>query len=102
MNQDLDILTLGLNEAWNMYKIMASHDNSYKMARFGVNIKFDINDYLKGRIQTKPKSGRALIRGQTCKLEDFETELEEREKVVKEWLLENYQEEELTAPRGGK
>lgn len=99
-NQDLDILTLGLPEAWNMYKIMADHDEEYRKARFGVKIKFDINDYLKGRIMTKPKTGKALIRGKTCQLEDFETELEKREKIIKEWLVENYTEEELVKPRG--
>lgn len=102
MNQDLDILTLGLPEAWNMYKIMADHDQSYREARFGIRIKFDINDYLKGRILTKPKTGKALIRGHTCKLEDFETELEAREKIIKEWLVENYTEEDLISPRGAK
>lgn len=65
-----------------------------------MKIKFDINDYLKGRIITKPKVGKALIRGKTCKLEDFETELEEREKVIKDWLVENYQEEDIAKPRG--
>lgn len=100
MNQDLDILTLGLPEAWNMYKIMSDRDEDYRKARFGIDIKFDINDYLKGRILTKPKTGKALIRGKTCSLEEFETELEEREKVIKSWLLENYTEDELIAPRG--
>ena len=99
---DLDILTLGLAEAWNMYKIMADHNQEYRKARFGVNIKFDINDYLKGRILTKPKTGKALIRGKTCKLEDFETELEEREKIIKDWLVENYTEEDIATARGYK
>ena len=98
---DIDILTLGLSEAWNMYKIMCEHDNEYKKARFGMNIKFDINDYLKGRIITKPKTGKALIRGKAYHLEEFETELETREKVIKDWLVENYSEEELFSPRMG-
>lgn len=102
MNADLDILTLGLPEAWNMYKIMTEHDEEYRKARFGIKIKFDINDYLKGRILIKPKTGKALVRGKTFILEDFETELEEREKVVKDWLLENYTEEELIKPRSAK
>lgn len=99
---DLDILTLGIAEAWNMYKIMAEHDQTYRKARFGTNIKFDINDYLKGRIQIKPKTGKALIRGKTCDLEEFETELENREKLIKDWLVENYTEEDIAMPRASE
>ena len=99
-SEDIDILTMGLVDCWNMYKVMTMRDDTYKQARFGVKIKFDINDYLKGRILTKPKSGKALIRGRTCELEEFETELEEREKLIKEWLLENCTEDEIIKPRG--
>ena len=63
-------------------------------------MKLDINDYLKGRITIKPKVGLALIRGKAEKLETFETELEARERVIKEWLHENFGTEELSKPRG--
>lgn len=99
-SNDLDILTMGLPEAWNMYKMLSEHDNEYNEARFGKKIRFDINDYLKGRILIKPKTGKALIKGKGYLLEDFETELEEREKIIKEWLIDNYTEEELVTPRG--
>lgn len=101
-SEDIDLMTMGLPEAWNMYKIMSDKDELYRRARFGIKIKFDINDYLKGRITIKPKSGRAMIRGRNCSLEDFETELEDREKVIKEWLIENCTEEEPFTPRGAK
>ena len=80
MREDFDIMTLGLYEAWNIFKIMCEDARIYKLIRFGIDIKFDINDYLKGRIKIKPKSAKAMIRGRTIELEDFETELEEREK----------------------
>lgn len=93
-------MTLGLPEAWNMFKLLTLHDMDYRMARFGVDIKFDINDYLKGRIITKPKSGSALLRGRSVNLESFETELEKREKIIKEFLIENMKDEDLFTPRG--
>ena len=78
MNEQLDILTLGIAEAWSMFKIMGRGTESYRKARFGKEIKFDINDYIKGRIQIKAKTGKALVRGKQYNLEDFETELELR------------------------
>jgi hypothetical protein len=100
MNNDMEILTLGLTEAWSMFKIMNNGDESYRKVRFGITIKFDINDYIKGRIMTKPKIGKALIRGKTYKLEEFETELESRERVIKQWLMVNYKEEDsMPKPR---
>lgn len=92
---------MDFSEAWNVFKTeseMASDE--YRQARFGVKILFDINDYLKGRISIKSKTGQAYIRGRTHKLEDFETELEVRERIIKGWLLDNYGEEDVVNPRG--
>lgn len=101
LTNDLDIRTLDLREAWNFFKTeIAMEDETYRKARFGIKVKFDINDYLKGRIPVKAKTGKALVRGQAHKLEDFETELEVRERIIKDWLLQNFGEEELVSPRG--
>lgn len=101
MTQDLDIRTLNIEEAWNTFKTeIKTHETEYKQARFGIKIKFDINDYLKGRITIKAKTGKAYIRGGAYELEDFETELELRERIIKNWLIENFGDEEIATPRG--
>lgn len=101
MGVDLDIRTLDLREAWNFFKteIETTHEE-YRKARFGIRVKFDINDYLKGRIIIKSKKGVAHIRGKMYDLEKFETELEERERTIKTWLLDNFGEEDIVTPRG--
>lgn len=79
---------------------MTDHDIDYRKVRFGVNLHFDINDYLKGRIRIKGKQGIALVNGGSCNLATFESELEEREKIIKQWLIANCTEEDLVKPRG--
>lgn len=101
MTNDLDIRTLSLEEAWQTFKTEIQMDEAeYRLARFGCDIRFDINDYLKGRIAIKGKVGKAFIRGCAYMLEDFETELENRERVIKEWLLDNFGDKEIATPRG--
>lgn len=92
---------MNFEESWNYFKTEINMtDTEYKKARFGINIRFDLNDYLKGRINIKSKSGKALIKGKSHDLEEFETEIEKRERLIKKWLLENCQEKEVAKPRG--
>lgn len=101
MSTDLDIRSMEFTEAWNMLKTEISmNEATYKKVRFGITIKFDINDYIKGRITIKSKTGKAFIRGEAYELDEFETELEHREREMKNWLLENMTQEEIATPRG--
>lgn len=103
MTNDTEIRTMALEQAWNTMKTeIEMTEREYKQARFGINIIFDINDYLKGRITIKAKTGKAFIRGKAHRLEEFETELEQRERIIKGWLLDNFGDEEVATPRGIK
>lgn len=97
--QNLDIMTLPLEEAWNVIKVLNCDPKTYSKARFGEFIKFDINDYIKNRILIKAKSNIAIIKGKPYNLTDFETELEKREQVIKNWLNANYGKTPLSSPR---
>ena len=51
MVKDLDIRSLGFREAWNFFKTEIDlKAEEYKQTRFGVNLNFDINEYLNGNI----------------------------------------------------
>lgn len=102
MSETLDILTLSFRQAWDLFILISNRDETYRKARFGINLKFDIYDYFNNRMVMKYKTGIALIMGKPFKIEDIETEREQREKLVKEWLLENYVEDDFYSPRGGK
>ena len=99
MGERVDILTLGIEEAWNMYKGVQEEDPNYAKIRFGISIPFDINDYLKGRMVIKGKIGKVIIRGIQQDLVDFETELELREKLIKAYLEEVMIGKEIKEPR---
>lgn len=100
---DLEIRQMNFEEAWNTFKTeIQMMQPEYQKARFGLGIRFDINDYLKGRITIKAKTGKAFIRGKSFELEEFETELEKRERIIKDWLLETFKEEEIATAQGIK
>lgn len=98
-----DFRALDFEEAWNVFKSEISMtDSIYRKVRFGITHKFDVNDHFKGRILIKGKAGLAVVRGKTIGLEDYETELELREREVKKWLQLNLTTDEVVSPRGNK
>lgn len=103
-NTELEILEMGLEELWNVFKKRAPNTcKEYRVARFGKRIMFDINDHLNGRIPIKAKTGEAYLnsgRYRAVKLVDYETELEAREREMTDWLIENLGEEDIAHPRG--
>ena len=65
MKQDLDILTLPLQDAWEMFIMLNENTNSneYQKARWGTKILFDIYDHFNGAIMQKMKVGKVHIKG---------------------------------------
>lgn len=103
MNEEqLKIRALSLEEAWNVFKTEAEMtDQEYKQSRYGVEIKFDIYDYFMGNIIIKQKKGLVKIGNATYRLTDLYTELELRERIMKDYLEEAFQEDELVTSRIG-
>lgn len=102
MNQEIDILTLNLQEAWEMFLMLAENNTTeYEKARWGIKIPFDIYDHFSGATTQKIKVGKINIKGKAYDSSDFYSELELRKKIIKEWLLENFTEEKLYTARGG-
>ena len=98
---NMEIITMSLKEAWELFKIIRNEDDTdtYKKIRYGIDELFDINDYLKGRMIIKPKSGVALLRGKPMSLGTIDTELEKREKLMKQYINDNTQDVQITRPR---
>lgn len=104
MNGDIDIMTMSLNEAWEMFVVMNDNpsSNEYMKARWGIKIHFDIYEHMDGSFQQKSKAGKIYIRGAAYDKSDYNSELEVRKKIVKNWLLENMKEENIFGPRERK
>lgn len=103
MVNELDIKTLSLEEAYELFisEVDKYRDSKiYGQIRFGIKIRFDIYDYLNGNIRVKHKSGKAIIKGRVYDMEDIYGEIEERNKEMKEWLVENIVEETFAKARG--
>lgn len=104
MNNNIDILTLSLEEAWEMFIMLNSNtsSNEYTKARWGVKIMFDIYEHLNGAILQKMKVGKVHIKGKAYESSDFHSELEIRKKIIKNWLVENTSEEGIYRAREKK
>lgn len=96
MVNDIDFRSMSFEEAWQFFKTESEmSDPSYKAARFGISIMFDINEYIMGYIRVKGKVGKVYIRDKAYSSEDFFTELELREKEIKNWLLDNFSQPDI-------
>jgi hypothetical protein len=102
MSRDIDILSLDFKDCWNVFKTQIDmSDSLYNEVRFGYSIKFDIYDYLNGFITIRGKAGQVTTRnGKTYELSNFNTEIEKRERKIKEYLLEVMTDEDFAKPRG--
>lgn len=105
---DLDIRSLSLEEAFNTLKTLddgtAEYHEIEEKAIRGINIKFSLFDYLYKRpsITEKGRNGKVIIRGKIYKLEDYDEELMEREKLIKEFLIEKLEGRQIAKVRGTK
>lgn len=105
MSQEQDVRTLALEQAYEMFISEGddgpSYNDVYQEARYGITLKFDIYEHLQGHIQVRNKTGKVFIRGKAYDSDEFYTELEQRNKVIKAWLEEHTQAPQLTEVRKG-
>lgn len=98
--EELEIKTLDLEQCWLVFKTeIEMETEEYRDVRFGVDIKFDINDYLLGNMKIVAKTGIIYYKGRNFNTESFYTELEKRERIMKRWLEIHLLEERDTSPR---
>ena len=105
VQEEVDIKALGLIDTYNYFVLEIEEDDAeskkvYQKARFGINIKFDIYYYVNGVIIEKHKAGYAIVMNKKVPLEDFWTELEQRNKIMKEYLVERIRPPAVSRPRG--
>lgn len=71
----------------------------YDKARYGIKLKFDIYNLFTKNYSEKVKSHSVIVEGKTHKLQDFYTEIEKRETLIKKTILDTLEEPELASPR---
>lgn len=94
-----DIDKMDFEELWTYFK---RNKNSfqegkvepvYKIVRFGLNHKFDIASYFNELYIAKPKKELVMINNNVLTNTEINSELEERERVLYEFLCLNMKEE---------
>lgn len=102
---ETEIRSMTIEEA---FEVFTSEDEElqekdvYLQARFGTELQFDLYSWIKQLYSIKEKTGKITIEGKTYKMRDFWTEIENRNRILKKWLLENFVKEELVKPRERK
>jgi len=104
MSEDIrNIKVMEIKELYPMFALeVQTTENSeeiYKKVRYGIDVDFDIYDYLHNIISIKGKTGKALYRGRSLRLRMIWTELEKRNNLMKEWLIENMEDKTLMSLR---
>lgn len=99
-----DYKTLKLEELWELFLTerieiedkQATRDakETYTFARHGINIHFDIYDYLEDNMIIKPKSGTVIYKGKTFTTTNLYTELENRKILLKKWINKYVEDDE--------
>lgn len=99
-----DVRGMELNELYKVLRSMREDIGNYESllvkARFGINIRFDIHDWIRGiGIRPKEKTGIVIINGKPYQRSDIYTEIEAREDIMKEAIIEAMEQEEIVGPR---
>lgn len=100
-NMEEKIRGMGLKEAYNF---ITSHQdlpsNIHEQVRFGfLQPRIDIYDYLNSTLLMKGKTGEVVYRGHAFTLEVVYTDMEKRQKIMKEWLIDKYKRTTITMSR---
>lgn len=74
-------------------------NKQYQQIRFGINIQYDIYNYLEGKYQTKNKEDTIIIEGNQYSLKEFRTETENRIALAKNTIIENIKEKDIYKAR---
>ena len=101
---ELDILQLPLGDAYKLLKI-AKIQTGTKIGKDedkiknGIKIKFKLHNYLDGNYTKKPKQDLTIIEHQVIPTQDFKEEIDNREALIKNIIIELMQEEDIFKPR---
>lgn len=98
-----EVLTWDIEKLWNTTKQLVNEQKYKKelhQIKFGINIEFPIHYIIYEWFELHPVSKKATIKGYgKYKLQPFIDEVEQREELMREIILENIGKEEIATPR---
>lgn len=87
------ILDMNFEQLYALYKTLSIDypklKINYHKIRFGIKISFDIHDHFEQNIKIKLKKNIVSIGGKICNLTEYRTEIEDRESLCRQQILEN-------------
>lgn len=101
MIDEASVIGMNMEEGFEAFKLyrQGQFEEEYYKVRFGINVSFDINEFIHGELRNKRKRGVYKIGRTNVSAEDFWTELEERTTLIKKCLLELIPDKKITRSR---
>jgi len=95
-----EILQLPEKEKYELFVLDKQEiPEQYQKVRYGINVKFDYYEHLKGNLRTIPKTNMVKWRGRQFSLTDYYTEIEDRNAIITQHLIDKYIQNEIFKPR---
>lgn len=92
----VQIMGLDLQTAYQLFKQIELQEDKpknfrkiYEYVRYGIEIEFDIYSLFDNEFISKTKTGEIIIEGETIEKEAFNTEIENREALIKKTIIDN-------------
>lgn len=103
----LDVIKMDLEEAYKTFTLLKYNEEPikdygklYQKIRFGIKIPFDIYRSIENDYVIKDKIDEIIIENLVIKLSDYQTEIEEREGLIKNTILSAIGEPDIIKGRG--
>lgn len=96
------IKSLSIREAYNTFLLEVDDSEGEtvkKKARFGIKIHFDLYEWLEEAMTIKLKKGVVIMHGRKYALSSILTEIENRNVLIKKYLLKKTGRNQLITPR---
>lgn len=94
-----EVMSMDILTAYKAYTVLKLDEpeltKDYNKVRFGIKLRFDINNILTENYYIKGKAGTIWVEGNKYPLKDFYTEMEEREALIKKAILDSLEEPKL-------
>ena len=98
-----EVMQSSVLEAWNIFKVSCPiNSQDFIKGRYGFKIRFDMMDFENNDlyINRKMKKGISLIKNVGWVVDNtFNSELLQREAFIKNWLIDNYVEDDVIMSR---
>lgn len=100
---EIEIIKLNMQEAYKLLNIITIENpnikTQYEKIRNGIKLKFDIYNIFTENYTIKTKDNKIIMNKQNYKLNEFYTEIEKREALIKKIIIKSIKDTDIFEER---